>query len=193
MLGCVWLVAREEDVESGGEERGSAFMRSTVEQAASLCLMSAGLHRSWSLLPSLAFILLFLLSFFAFAQESVLSLTLLCLALSLSLCKPQPFSIKRVQGAERRITLVSGAGSTQRSAATRNHCWAKNWAVAACVCTSVRARVCMLHKSAACQQAVSDPWPPCLNRHEYDRTGNVVIGAELSLCRSSKRLQFEKQ
>lgn len=46
VLGCVWLVAREEDVESGGEERGSAFMRSTVEQAASLCLMSAGLHRS---------------------------------------------------------------------------------------------------------------------------------------------------
>lgn len=90
MLGCVWPMQRA----AGTREV------QLLDKPATLSLTSAGLHRSRSLLPSFAFILLFILSF---CPHTRLSLTMLRLALSLSLPQPQPFSIKRVQRAENNL------------------------------------------------------------------------------------------
>lgn len=140
MLSSVWLKAREADAEGGGKERGSAFMSSTVEQAATHRLMSISLHWSSSCLLSICFHS-FVPNFLLLSHKNLFPHFVLFRSLALS--GPQLFSIKRVQGVEGRVTwaLVSGAGSTQRSAATRNHCCnAKNWAVAACVCICVCTR-----------------------------------------------------
>lgn len=62
VFGSVWLMARNEGVDRGREEGGSAFMRPTVEHTAFLHLISVGLHRSSSLL--LSFAQSFVLTFF---------------------------------------------------------------------------------------------------------------------------------
>lgn len=52
------------------------------------------------------------------------------------------------------------------------------------MCACVYGWLCerLLHKSALCQQVVSDLRPLYLNRPEYDRTADVVIG--VILCRN---------